>query len=265
MKPINVSHLAIHPIKSSQAITLDKTRVELAGFAFDRRFVVIDKNNKAITGRTHPQLTQMQITLNEQAMVVNAPGMAVLNIKTNDFSAEYLETRVWSSVSQGQHCGERYDNWFSRFLGLDCRLVYFGPHTSRQIKDFDQPVGFADGYPVLLISEASLADLNQRSVHHHQMEQFRPNLVVNNTVAFAEDSWQRIRVGEVEFIVHSPCSRCNFPKLNLQTGQPHPDGEPLSVLRHYRTGQDKKIYFGQNIIPLNEGEIKLGDKVEIIR
>lgn len=264
MNPIQVTNLAIHPIKSSQGIELDKTRVELAGFEFDRRFVVIGKNHKAITGRTHPILTQMKIELNETGMVIEAPGMKTLDITYGDFSSQYIETRVWASTTQGQHCSNRYDQWFQRFLGLDCHLVYFGPQTARQIKDFDQPVGFADGYPVLLISEASLNDLNERSVHHHQMAQFRPNLVVNNTAPFAEDDWQRIRVGEVEFIVHSPCSRCNFPKLNLHTGESHPDGEPLSVLRHYRTGEKNKIYFGQNLIPLNEGNISLGDVVEII-
>ena len=265
MNSIQVSNLAIHPIKSSQGIELQQTQVELAGFEFDRRFVVIGKNNKAITGRTHPILTQMKISLNATGMVVEAPGMERLTIEYDDFSSQYLETRVWASISQGQHCGNSYDQWFQQFLGLDCHLVYFGPKTTRQIKDFDQPVGFADGYPVLLTSEASLADLNSRSKHHHQMAQFRPNLVVKNTEPFTEDTWQRIRVGEVEFRVHSPCSRCNFPNLNLQTVKPHPDNEPTSVLRPYRTGAKNKVYFGQNIIPLNEGIIRLGDVVEIVQ
>ncbi|MFT5162520.1 MAG: hypothetical protein ACI9FJ_001096 [Alteromonadaceae bacterium] len=264
MNAITISGLAIYPIKSTRKISLDKVFVELKGMAFDRRLVLIDSNDKAITARTHPALTQVTVTLIEQGLSVNAPEMTELKVKYGEFSQQYLTTKVWASTNQGQHCHSRYDAWFSQYLNTSCRLVYFGERTSRKIKDHHQQVGFADGYPLLLISEASLADLNSRSLHHHHMTQFRPNIVVKNTQPFAEDNWRRIRIGEVEFEVHGPCSRCIFTTVNPLTSQQDKDGEPLSVLRQYRQGNDSKLYFGQNLIPLNEGIINQDDEIEVL-
>ncbi len=264
MKQMTVSNMQVYPIKSTQGIAMSTAFVESRGLAFDRRFVLIDGHGKAITARTQSILTQVKVTLTAGGLHLIAPKMKVLKVIYAEFSSEYLSTQVWSSNINGQHCHLDYDAWFSELLGFQCQLVFFGEASSRLIKNSTQEVGFADGYPLLLISEASLADLNSKSEHQHEMSQFRPNLVVKNTAAFAEDSWQKIRIGDVEFLVDSPCSRCVFTTINPKTGEKDKNGEPLSVLQQYRKGTDGNLYFGQNLIPLNEGFISLEDEVEVL-
>jgi len=123
-------------------------------------------------------------------------------------------------------------------------------------------VSFADGFPLLLISQASLDDLNARLSSPVPMNRFRPNLVVSGCEAFAEDSWRRIRVGEIEFDVAKPCSRCVMPSIDQASGRK--DSEILRVLAGYRRGEDRQTYFGQNLLYRGSGEIALGAIVEVL-
>lgn len=263
MKP-TVSELYVYPIKSCRGNLETQVKVQFEGIAGDRRFTLINKQGKAVTGRTHPKLTKLVVSVVDVGIEVTAPDGKSLTLAYEDFSDSYLTTKVWNSVSNGQHCGDEADKWFSDYLGYDCQLVFWSDKTDRQIADYEQQVSFADGYPLLLIGEQSLAELNNRATNVHSMSQFRTNIVVSGTDAFAEDNWHKIRIGEVEFLVHRPCSRCKFTQLDLATGKPHAGGEPLSVLNTFRKGQDGKAYFGQNIIPLNEGIIKTTDEVIVL-
>lgn len=125
-------------------------------------------------------------------------------------------------------------------------------------------VSFADGYPLLLISQSSLDDLNLRSDALHQMSQFRTNLVATGTRPFEEDSWVRIRIGEVEFSVAKPCSRCIMTTVEAGTDRFNALKEPLATLTRYRRGQDGEVYFGQNLVALNEGWIEAGSEIEVL-
>ena len=122
-------------------------------------------------------------------------------------------------------------------------------------------VSFADGYPALLASEASLADLNSRLAAPVPMNRFRPNLVVDGTEAFAEDGWSRIRIGEVVFRVVKPCDRCVVTTIDQKTGKA--GKEPLRTLSRYRK-KDGKVYFAQNLIPDAPGTLRRGDPVEVL-
>jgi uncharacterized protein YcbX len=125
-------------------------------------------------------------------------------------------------------------------------------------------VSFADGFPLLLISEASLADLNGRLETPVSMRRFRPNLVVDGERAYAEDQWRRIRVGDVEFEGAKNCSRCVFTTIDPDTGVKDPTREPLRTLGGYRRKPQGGVYFGQNLIPRSGGAIHVGDRVEIL-
>ena len=159
----------------------------------------------------------------------------------------------------------------SQYLQTDCQLLFFGEKSLREKKpntDKARKLAFADGYPLLLTSQASLDDLNQR-LNDEQLEpvsmiQFRPNIVVENCSPFAEDTWQHIQIGEVEFKVSKPCERCVFITVNPETGKKQPQYQPLHILKSYRKSADGKVLFGQNLIPLNSGEIKQGDEVKIL-
>jgi uncharacterized protein YcbX len=125
-------------------------------------------------------------------------------------------------------------------------------------------VSFADGFPLLLISEASLADLNSRLDAPVEMRRFRPNLVVDGNRPYAEDNWQRIRVGDVEFAGVKNCSRCVFTTIDPDSGVVHPDKEPLRTLSTYRRRPQGGVYFGQNLIPRSGGVIRVGDPVTVL-
>ena len=153
--------------------------------------------------------------------------------------------------------------WLSNFLGIEAQLVYMPDSTHRPTDHgrFETPNSFSDAYPFLLISEASLGDLNQRLDQPVPMNRFRPNLVVKGCEPFAEDTWKQIKVGNILFEVAKSCSRCSIPGVEQSTGEQ--GKEPLKTLATYRRW-DHAIWFGQNLIAHSEGMLNVGDKVEVL-
>lgn len=259
--------ITIYPIKSSTGIHLSTSWVEELGLAFDRRFVVTSLIGEAITARTHPHLCLVRTNLTTQGLILTAPDMPALTIDYHKMSTQYNDVKVWNDTIKGQLCDEQINRWFSLYLKTPCTLLFFGDNSTRFVKNRNTQVGFADGYPLLLISQASLDDLNSRlpsSVSKISMAQFRPNIVVNNCDAFAEDTWQHIRIGEVEFEVSKPCTRCVFTTINPVTAEKNTRMEPLNTLKKFRQINNGELLFGQNLVALNQGQIKQGDSVEII-
>ena len=266
-----VQSLHIYPIKSTSGIALSHSWVDDFGLSFDRRFVVTDLDGQFITARTQPKLCLIQCHLTTDGLVLTAPDTPKLVIVFANFSEQYHQVAVWGDQINALYCHQTYDKWFSQYLDLPCQLHFFSEKSSRQVKNSDNQVGFADGYPLLLISQASLDDLNNRITQNQSanntkisMTQFRPNIVVNDTQAFEEDNWHRIKIGDVEFDVSKPCSRCTFTTIDPENAQKHPEQEPLSTLKTYRQVAKGDVMFGQNLIPLNKGQVKQGDKVTII-
>ncbi|MDO6445201.1 YcbX family protein [Colwellia sp. 1_MG-2023] len=265
-----VQSLHIYPIKSTAEIALSKSWIDDFGLSFDRRFVVTDLNGQFITARTQPKLCLIQSYLTPKGLVLTAPNMPELEVTFANFSEQYHVVTVWKDDINALYCHQHYDKWFSQYLNLPCQLHFFADKSSRKVNNSDKQVGFADGYPLLLISQASLNDLNNRLTTRYgdnasvSMTQFRPNIVVNDTMAFAEDGWQRIRIGDIEFEVVKPCSRCVFTTIDPNNAEKHPNQEPLSTLKSYRQVAKGDVMFGQNIIPLSKGQIKQGDNVTIL-
>ncbi len=260
-----ISSLHIYPIKSTAGITLSNSWVDDYGLSFDRRFVLADHNGKFITARTKPTLCLVQANLTANGLILTAPNMPALHVIYHEFSTDYKGVTVWKDQINSQYCHRTYDQWFSEYLGTECKLHFFGEQSNRPVIDSDKQVGFADAYPLLLISQASLADLNSRIDNHNvSMSQFRPNIVVDNTTAFEEDTWKHIRIGEVEFETTTPCSRCVLTTVDPSSGIKHSDKEPLRTLKEYRRVPRGEVMFGQNLIALNRGEVKQGDEVTVI-
>ena len=263
-----LQNINVYPIKSSASIELSSSWVEELGLAFDRRFVVADLNGEFFTARTQPRLCLIQANLTASGMVLTAPDMPALVITYQKLTNNYVAVNVWDDSINAQQCLADINQWFSEYLQLPCQLLFYGSDSQRLVKNKTSPVSFADGYPLLLISQASLDDLNahyQVSETAINMAQFRPNIVVNNCEAFAEDTWQHIRIGEVEFEIVKPCTRCIFTTINPQTGEKHQQQEPLKTLMSYRQIESGDVIFGQNLIALNQGQIKQGDQVEILK
>jgi len=266
MTTVTVSDLFIYPIKSTKGINLPYANVDELGLAFDRRFVVSDNSGQFITARTEPSLCLVTTVLSAKEVTLSAPNMPTLILSYQEFSDQYQNVNVWDDEIAGQHCSTKVNSWFSEYLQRPCQLLYFGEKSSRIKKentDNARKVAFADGYPLLLISQASLDDLNQRLAANNQktvsMANFRPNIVVENCLPFAEDGWQYIRIGEVEFKVSKPCERCIFTTVNPENGIIDIQQQPLSTLKTYRQTSNGEVLFGQNLIPLSDGCIKQGD------
>ena len=161
--------------------------------------------------------------------------------------------------------GDEAAHWLSQYLNVPCRLVFM-PESTRRSIDADysgvsDTVSFADGFPILLISEASLAELSTRLKRPVSMSRFRPNIVISGCDAFAEDGWKSIRINEVEFSVAKACARCSMPTIDQNTAEI--DREIMTGLAEFRRAKDKQIYLGQNLINQGEGTIHVGDEVLI--
>jgi len=275
-----VSSLHIYPIKSTAGIKLHSTKIDALGLTFDRRFVVSDLSGQFITARTEPKLCLVQTKLSPHGLTLSAPNMPTLALTYTAFTPHYQKVTVWGDSIDGQLCTEKANSWFSEYLQRPCILLFFGEDSYRERSansDNARKLAFADGYPLLLISQASLDNLNARLLDSQpnsescsnniqemvSMAQFRPNIVVENTPPFAEDTWQHIRIGDVEFKVSKPCERCVFTTINPKTGEKHPQQQPLRMLTSFRQSPHGEVLFGQNLIALNSGTINTGDELTI--
>ncbi|KIQ79471.1 MOSC N-terminal beta barrel domain-containing protein [Aeromonas sp. L_1B5_3] len=254
----------LYPIKSTAGMPQARARVTQEGLAGDRRYMVVKPDGTFITARTHPQLQQVVATPVAGGLQLNYPGFEPLALQESDFSRAPQATGVWGDSFTALHTTPIADSWLSRVAGEPVALLWLGEESDRFREKTGTRVSFADGYPLLLISQASLDDLNLRSDALHQMSQFRTNLVASGTRPFEEDSWVRIRIGEVEFQVAKPCSRCIMTTVEAGTDRFNALKEPLATLTRYRRGEDGEVYFGQNLIALNEGWIEAGSEIEVL-
>ena len=226
--------------------------------------MVIDDNARFLTQRQQAWMSLVDVRLDaDDVLHLAAPGMAPLSVERSGPQA--LEVSVWNDRVSAELVGAEADAWLSEFIGQACRLVHMPDRTQRAVDpEFaaaDDQVGFADGFPFLLISQASLDDLNARLDRPLPMLRFRPNLVISGCAPYAEDDWRRIRIGALEFRVAKACSRCVIPTIDYATGER--GREPLQTLMTYRR-RDNKIYFGQNLIHEGTGRLERGMPVEVL-
>ncbi len=265
MTKLTLTGIYIYPIKSTAGIALDKAYVGKRGFEYDRQWMVVDNKGKFMTQRHFPRMALIRIQQSKEQLIIDAPAQQPLLIPLVLRSPQRISVEVWGDICDAIPLGEEVANWFSEFLGTSCQLVYLPEDSLRPIKSRyqlnNEQVGFADGFPFLLISDASLADLNQRLEQPVPMNRFRPNLVVSGCEAFAEDGWQSIKIGSIAFRVVKPCDRCVITTVDQAQGIR--GKEPLHTLAQYRRW-DGKIWFGQNLIQEQLGMLKIGDSVEVI-
>lgn len=262
-----LSQLAIYPIKSIHGIALQTSQVTEAGLWGDRRYMLVGANNKCITGREHPRLTLIKAQrLDNTTWLLSHPDSATkLTLTQKSLSENHRNVIIWENNVQGQVALEEINIWFSSILNEPIELIYFSDKSERFTnRKPHSPVAFADGYPFLLTTQASLEELNRTCPEDIKMAQFRPNLVIQGNTPFEEDSWKRIKIGEVEFENVKPCIRCIFTTLNPETAERLKKGEPLKTLGKFRLLDKKGITFGINIIALNTGVININDTIEIL-
>lgn len=264
---MHLTEINIFPIKSTRRIALSESQVLARGLPGDRRWMLIDAERRFITARQHPRLVLVETRLDDTALHVSGPGMPPLQLPLAP-AGERAEVEIWRDHCAAVFTGKAADDWFSAYLGLPVRLVQMTDDIRRPVDpDYGRPgdeVSFADGFPLLLISQASLDDLNTRLERPVSMRRFRPNLVVSGGAPYAEDDWRHLRIGTVEFEGVKPCSRCVLTTVDPDTGEKDPGLEPLRTLSGYRRGKGGGVFFGRNLIPRGSGVIRVGDQVEVL-
>ncbi len=259
-----LSQINVFPVKSVGGVVLSSAWVEKQGLSFDRRFMIATSDGSMVTARKFPQMVTIKSALLPDGVVFTSLGEEPLKIRYQDFKMQEAPATVWKDSFTAYTTTDEADDWFSKVLGLRVELLFTGEQSNRIREKLGHNVSFADGYPMLVISEASLEELNRRSSEQHSMDQFRTNLVVSDTKPFEEDSWKRIRIGEVEFESVKPCERCILTTVNTQRGTFRESKEPLKTLQEFRANERGGVFFGQNLVALNEGIIRQGDKVEVL-
>jgi uncharacterized protein YcbX len=273
-----VADLFIYPVKSCAGIRVDSADLWETGLYLDRLWMVVTEDGRFISQRTVPRLALVSTALRFETLQLRAPGMLRLDIPIGgfDYSPERrIEVEVWSNRVAAFPENELVNTWFSRFLEMPVRLVRIDPDFRRicdpeWTREHEAITQFADGFPLLVISKASLADLNRRLQVDGKppvpMERFRPNLVIDGVDAYGEDHLATLAAPGYEFKMVKPCARCGIPCVDQQTAAV--GTEPLDTLAAYRRDQRLDgITFGMNAIVLrgaDEAVVRVGDELEAV-
>jgi uncharacterized protein YcbX len=251
-EPIKVTKLHRYPLKSARGESLTRAVLASTGFEGDREWLLVHPDGRFLTQRELPRLALLTTRLTSEALWIEAPGLRPLAVATQHGGIP-CEVRIWKDTVRALDQGDGVAAELSAWAGVSCRLVRFDPEH-RRLSDhtytgtLDAPNTFSDGYPLLLVNEASLADLNARMARELPMNRFRPNLVVAGLPAWAEDSLGALHCGGIVLRVVKPCTRCRITTIDQANGEP--DGEePLRTLRSFR--HDPRLggfTFGQNVV-----------------
>jgi uncharacterized protein YcbX len=264
---LQISELYIYPVKSLGGISVQQAELTDRGFKYDRRWMLVDEHNQFLTQRSHAIMAMLQTAINNQGIEVyhkqETDERVIIPFETE--SNEYLKVQVWDDTCDAIAVNSQLDEWFSRMLKMTCRLVYMPEQSQRKVdpkyaieeKDI---TSFSDGYPVLLIGQSSLNDLNNRLADSLPINRFRPNVVFTGGAPYEEDEIEKVEINGIIFYGVKLCSRCVLTTINQETMEK--GKEPLKTLATYRM-QNNKIYFGQNILYNKAGIIHIGDELII--
>ena len=260
-----LSQIFIYPIKSARGIAVHEAPVDVSGPLQDRRWMLVDNDGLFLSQRRLPKMALLAPRFAGNDLVVEARGMPPLAIRSWSGEGDWIPVRLWKDQLQLPHPDQQYSEWFSSYLGQSCRLVYLPPTVVRPVEPpYNHPnwrVSLADGYPLLLVTQASLDLLNERLPAPVTVERFRPNLVIAGGSAHEEDRWRCLRIGDVEMAVVKPCARCSIVLVDPSTGGR--GVEPLQTLARYRRSP-QKVLFAQNALVTAPGLLRTNDPVEVL-
>ncbi|MEO7547912.1 MAG: MOSC N-terminal beta barrel domain-containing protein [Ramlibacter sp.] len=272
----HISRLFVYPIKSCAGVALSQAVLTETGLDLDRAWMVVDEQGEFVTQRELPRMALIRPQLKHYEVVLRAPGMLALHLTIDAVEAP-SRVRIWNDEVPAYDMGDIAAQWFSDFLGRKLRLVRFDPEHRRLSSlewtgGIEAPNQFSDGYPVLVISEASLQGLNERLQAAGEqpvtMERFRPNLVLSGIEAHDEDRLDLLRIattdGEVQLKPVKPCPRCPIPNVDPATAEVNP--VVADTLQRYRKSDllNGAVAFGMNLIVLQGADqtLRVGQPVE---
>jgi uncharacterized protein YcbX len=261
---LTVSELYIYPIKSIGGISVPLATLTDRGFTHDRRWMLVDENNRFLSQRELPQMALLQSSFDKKNIVVTHKiSGEKFSFDITQHSGEIITVTIWDDSCPVLPVSHAANEWFSDTLKTNCKLVYMPDYSQRLVEakyaSDGEITSLSDGYPLLIIGQSSLDDLNERLQEKLLMDRFRPNIVFTGGTPYQEDDLKHFRIGSINLFGVKPCARCPITTTNQQTAER--SKEPLKTLATYRQ-RNNNVYFGQNVLYKGNGEIAIGDEIE---
>jgi uncharacterized protein YcbX len=262
---LRISQLFIYPVKSLGGIELTTAEVTDRGFKYDRRWMLVDKNNRFLSQREYAEMALLKVNITDN-------GLLVKHVHSDDsiivpFESQINQTGefvIWDDTVTGQYVSNAIDQWFSKVLNINCRLVYMPDDSHREVNPkyaVDKITSLSDAYPFMMVGQSSLDDLNSRLTDKLPINRFRPNMVFTGGEPFDEDTMAHIKINGIDFYGVKLCARCPIPTIDQDTIAK--SKEPTKTLLTYRR-RNNDVYFGQNFVHNGEGVINVGDNIEVL-
>lgn len=267
MNKFCLSEIYVYPIKSLGGFSLDQAELEEKGLKYDRRWMLVDENGTFITQRKHFELALLQVSISGEKLTIahKLETDQHISFGLDEDTGNAIEVTIWNDTATGVEVNPEVSGWFSAYLKFQVKLVKMPLAEKRFVdRDYaanDEIVSFADGYPCLMIGQSALNGLNEKLQEPVLMDRFRPNFVFTGGEPHEEDRFKTFYIGEIPFSAVKPCARCVLITIDQQTGEK--GQEPLRTLASYRT-VNKKIMFGQNLLPQALGTIRIGDEIKVV-
>lgn len=263
---LTLTEIFIYPIKSLGGIRVDSAFAEDRGLQYDRRYLLVDENGTFLTQRDLPQMALLKLSFEKNGFkVCNSADNSSITIPLESYSDEKIMIQIWDDICNSVIVDKKLDEWFSEILKVKCSLVYMPDNEKRVVEkkyvNENHIVSFADAYPFLIIGQSSLDDLNSRLEIPLPINRFRPNFVFSGGNPYEEDNWKNFKIGGINFRAVKPCARCVITTTNQETAEL--SNEPLKTLSIYRK-INGKVMFGMNVICNTTGNVKIGDKIELL-
>ncbi len=261
-----LNEIWIYPLKSGRGIRKERWELANHGLLLDRCWMLADPTGRAMTQLTNPRLTSIQTRAGATGIEFFADGFDSIQVPVHP-PAEQPLSEMWMEGAEsvrGSRISTDADKWFSAVLRSPCHLIQTPASPSRwtdqQVNG--NPLSYQNAYPIHLVSQSSLEDLNTRLASPVSMNRFRPNLVITGTLPHEDDQWKRIQIGQAILRIGRPCDhRCGVPNIDQKTGAR--DVEPLRTLNTYRRSR-QGIYFGQNVAIEKPAPLHTGAPIKVL-
>lgn len=263
MANLRVDQLIVYPVKSLAGVTLETVNLTASGFESDRRWMIVDANQAFVTQRENPVLSRCRVRIDGDDILITCDGQDC-KLPARPTSRDTVGVRIWGDVVSAVAGPPGPAELLSSILGFECSLVYMPDEAVRTVDRKYAPerahTAFTDGFPILVTSTASLAELNRRLDSPVPMSRFRPNLVVRGGEPFDEDHWGLVEAGDVRIRGVKPCSRCVMTTIDASTAET--GKEPLKTLSTFRRW-GSHVYFGENFLVEIPGRLSVGNPVVV--
>lgn len=263
---ITVSQINIYPLKSAQGIALPSTGFDAEGMLNDRRLMAVDETGNFLTGRRYPELLQISCQINANGWTLSHPNQATDYAITSSEHANLIRGRLWKDDIAALDAGDAAATWMSGVIGETSRIAIW-KQTARHSAKYSLDTSFADAAPILIVSEASIQQGCDWAGIPIDIRRFRPNIVITGVDAFEEEKWAGFVIGNTRFDMLDTCTRCILTTRDPDTGEAHPDKQPMKVLMEKHTDKNGQPVMGMNATLASDfqiASISVGDEITIL-